>query len=110
MLFRSSWELVTEEALQRRPELQRQNLAVKKRELELVAAKNYLKPQLDAVGRYRVRGFGDTFAGGGVASGGAPDTSLGNLGTGDHQEWRSVWSSAYRWGSVERMLRSRMRN
>lgn len=85
--FLFSWDMTTEETLQRRPELQRQNLAVKKRELELVAAKNYLKPQLDAVGRYRVRGFGDTFAGGGVASGGAPDTSLGNLGTGDHQEW-----------------------
>ncbi len=85
--FLFSWDLTTEETLQRRPELQRQNLAVKKRELELVAAKNYLKPQLDAVGRYRVRGFGDTFAGGGIASGGAPDTSLGNLGTGDHQEW-----------------------
>lgn len=85
--FLFSWDMTTEEALQRRPELQRQNLAVKKRELELVAAKNYLKPQLDAVGRYRVRGFGDTFAGGGTATGGAPDTSLGNLGTGDHQEW-----------------------
>lgn len=85
--FLFSWDMTTEEALQRRPELQRQNLAVKKRELELVAARNYLKPQLDAVGRYRVRGFGDTFAGGGTATGGAPDTSLGNLGTGDHQEW-----------------------
>lgn len=52
------WEVVKAEALQRRPELHRQKFTIKKAEMELVASRNYLKPRLDVVGRYRVRGFG----------------------------------------------------
>ncbi len=81
------WNSCLNEALTQRPELQKQNIAVKKRELELLAAKNFVNPRLDAVGRYRVRGFGDDLVGNGVQTGTAPASSFGNLATGDHQEW-----------------------
>jgi hypothetical protein len=85
--FRFDWEMASAEALAVRPEVQKQNLAVKKRELELLAAKNFLNPRLDAVGRYRFRGFGDSLIGGGNQSGSAPASALGNLAVGDQQEW-----------------------
>lgn len=83
------WESAIQEALTQRPELQKQNNAVKKRELELVAARNFLNPRLDAVGRYRFRGFGDDLiADGNQHNGpGSPVSSVGNLMTGDQQEW-----------------------
>ena len=49
----------TSEATTRRAELRRQKWQIRRRELELIASKNYLLPRLDAVGRYRWRGFGD---------------------------------------------------
>lgn len=85
--YNFDWSLVIDEAVLHRPELQKQNLAVRKRELELLAAKNYLNPRLDAVGRYRMRGFGDDLIAGGNQSGTAPSSSVGNLFGGDHQEW-----------------------
>lgn len=85
--YNFDWSLVIDEAVVHRPELQKQNLAVRKRELELLAAKNYLNPRLDAVGRYRMRGFGDDLIAGGNQSGTAPSSSVGNLFGGDHQEW-----------------------
>ncbi|MGV2333068.1 MAG UNVERIFIED_CONTAM: TolC family protein [Planctomycetaceae bacterium] len=81
------WDSSISESLTQRPEVQRQNLAVKKRELELIAAKNFLNPRLDAVGRYRVRGFGDTLIESGIQSGSSPDSAVGNILTGNHQEW-----------------------
>lgn len=81
------WDSSMHEALTQRPELQKQNIAVKKRELELLASRNFLNPQLDAVGRYRFRGFGDDLTAGGNQRGTAPASSLGNLATGDQQEW-----------------------
>lgn len=57
------WEIVKSEALTRRPELHRQKFRVKKAELELFASRNYLKPRLDLVGRYRMRGFGENLIG-----------------------------------------------
>lgn len=85
--YNFDWSLVIDEAVLHRPELQKQNLAVRKRELELLAAKNYLNPRLDAVGRYRVRGFGDDLIAGGNQAGTQPASSVGNLFGGDHQEW-----------------------
>lgn len=82
------WNVVMEEALARRPELRRQQLKVKRREMELLAAQNFLMPQLDAVGRYRFRGFGDKLiTQGGVQTGGTPSSAIGNLVRGEHQEW-----------------------
>lgn len=53
------WHESLAETLCRNEELRRQKWSVKQRELELVAAKNYLLPQLDAVAAYRWLGLGD---------------------------------------------------
>lgn len=85
--IRFDWPVCRNEAVRQRPELQRQHVAVKKREMELLAAKNFLNPRLDAFGRYRWRGFGDTLIGSGIQTGTSPASSLGNLAAGDQQEW-----------------------
>ena len=51
-------------AMMCRAELKRQTLKVQQQEYKLVAAKNFLLPQLDLIGRYRIRGFGDDLVGG----------------------------------------------
>ncbi len=81
------WEILMQESLARRPELRRQQLKVKRREMELLASQNFIVPQLDAVGRYRVRGFGDELIAKGINGGGTPASALGNLATLSHQEW-----------------------
>jgi len=86
------WNSLVTEALQNRPELRQQRLAVKRRQLELLASRNFLAPRLDAIGRYRVRGLGHNLAGGGsdlIAGPGSDtlDSAVNELGTFDHQEW-----------------------
>ena len=53
------WPQLSANALCNRPELIRQRLRVKQREMELIASRNFLLPKLDAVGRYTRRGLGD---------------------------------------------------
>ena len=53
------WNDAQCEALARSVELRQQKWLVKRRELELIAAKNFLLPQLDAVGKYTWTGFGN---------------------------------------------------
>lgn len=53
------WAATHCEALSRRVEVRKQKWQIKRRELELIAARNHLLPRLDAVGRYRWRGAGD---------------------------------------------------
>jgi outer membrane protein TolC len=81
------WDDVSAEAMARRAELRRQRWKVRRRELELVASKNHLLPRLDAVGRYRFRGFGDDLLN---SSGGGPrfDNAYADLTSGDFQEWQ----------------------
>ena len=50
------WHNVLCEALFRAPELRKQKWAVKQRELELTASKNFLLPRLDLEGGYRIAG------------------------------------------------------
>ncbi len=81
------WNEVTAEALVRRTELRRQRWMIKRGELALLAARNYLKPQLDAVGLYRFRGFGDDL----LPENEFPaefDSTFDNLFSGDNQEWQ----------------------
>jgi outer membrane protein TolC len=81
------WEQVKQEATTRRSELRRQKWQIRRRELELMASKNNLLPQLDGVARYRWRGFGDDLF---------PmqphlaqfDNAYGDLTNGDFQEWQ----------------------
>ena len=53
------WAETQGEAMARNVDLRRQRWRVKQRELELISAKNYLLPRLDAVGQYRWLGLGD---------------------------------------------------
>jgi outer membrane protein TolC len=85
------WEQVKGEATTRRAELRRQKWQIRRRELELIASKNRLLPQLDGVARYRWRGFGDD-----LFPIGAPppapneqfDGAYSNLTSGNFQEWQ----------------------
>ena len=79
-----SWDEALGESLARRVELRRQRWQVKRRELELIAARNYLLPKLDVVSAYRFYGIGHDL----ISQGDDPlDSALGNLTTGDFQEW-----------------------
>jgi len=85
------WNQVTCEASTRRAELRRQKFQIRRRELELIASKNNLLPRLDAVGRYRWRGFGDDLFPLGPPP--APpnsqfDSAYDNLTSGNFQEWQ----------------------
>lgn len=55
------WSAIAAEALARRPELRRQKWVIKQNELELLANRNFLKPNLDLIARYRQRGFGPQY-------------------------------------------------
>jgi hypothetical protein len=75
------WESIAAEAVSLRSELKQQRLKIRRREMELLAAKNYLMPSLDFVTIYRLRGldkypFGD-------------DSAFADLGTMDLQEYEA---------------------
>ncbi|MGC4006240.1 MAG: TolC family protein [Pirellulales bacterium] len=85
--MRFEWTTMLSESLVRRVELRRQQWQIKRREMELVASKNFLLPQLDTVGRYRFRGFGKDLLdpnGDGTRF----DNAYENLVDGDFQEWQ----------------------
>ncbi|MEO8269607.1 MAG: TolC family protein, partial [Aureliella sp.] len=74
------WSSSINEALRCRAEIRKQKWIIKQRELELVANRNFLKPQLDVISRYRFRGFGEDFLG--------PDSASASLYGGQFQEWQ----------------------
>jgi outer membrane protein TolC len=83
------WCQTTAEATTRRAELRRQKWIVRRRELELIASKNQLLPRLDAVGRYRWRGFGDDlFPGPNNPPLPQFDNAYADLNSGNFQEWQ----------------------
>jgi hypothetical protein len=69
-------------------ELRRQKWQIRRRELELIASKNHLLPRLDAVGRYRWRGFGDDLFPINEPPLGRFDSAYSDLTSGDFQEWQ----------------------
>ncbi|PHR86060.1 MAG: hypothetical protein COA78_38395 [Blastopirellula sp.] len=79
------WDSIANEAIARRPEIRRQKWIVKQRELELLANKNFLKPSLDLVARYRARGFGNDLT---DYNGGTNPNAWGSLASGDFQEYQ----------------------
>jgi hypothetical protein len=84
------WTTVHAEALAGRVELRRERWQIKRRELELIAARNQMLPRLDAVGRYRWLGVGDELinsSGSGVPPFGAGSNAFEVLTDGDYQEW-----------------------
>ncbi len=82
------WEQQLPDAIVRRVELRRQRWEIKRRQLELIASRNFLKPRLDGVAQYRWRGFGDQLIR--PDSDGRPqfDNAVQNLADGDFQEWQ----------------------
>lgn len=74
------WSSSVNEALRCRAEIRKQKWIIKQRELELVANRNFLKPQLDVISRYRFRGFGEDFLG--------PESASASLYGGQFQEWQ----------------------
>lgn len=89
------WGGVTGDAIIRRPELHRQRLAIKRRELELIASRNFLLPRLDATSRYRWRGLGNGLLGDADVpfdpadpQGYFNNSSIDNLFIGDFAEWQ----------------------
>jgi outer membrane protein TolC len=89
-LVKFDWPAIQSESLVRRTELRRQKWQVKRRELELIAARNNMLPRLDAVGRYRWVGAGNDLIDN--QPNGAPPFQDGSnafevLTGGDFQEW-----------------------
>jgi outer membrane protein TolC len=62
-LVRFDWCEIQQEALARQVNLRTQKWRIKRREMELIAARNFLLPQLDGIARYRWRGLGDDLFG-----------------------------------------------
>lgn len=83
-----SWESSLVEALTRRTELRKQKWNIKKAEAELQANKNFLMPQLDAMARYRFRGFGDQLLPYDPRINGRFASAIDDLMSGDFQEWQ----------------------
>ncbi|QDT67549.1 Outer membrane efflux protein [Planctomycetes bacterium MalM25] len=85
------WGAVHGEAMARRVEVRKQKWEIKRRELELIAARNHLLPRLDAFGTYRWLGVGDHLYEDNPAAGAAafdPGTGAFNtLTDGDFEEW-----------------------
>ena len=95
------WDQVLTEGLTRRAELQRQRIELRRRQLMVIANRNFLLPRFDAFGRYRFRGLGEQlidrknttgplFEMDGVTpiSNLSFDNAYQNLMTGDFQEWQ----------------------
>lgn len=75
------WESISAEAVTLRSELQQQRLKINQREMELLAAKNFLMPSLDFVTIYRLRGLDKRLAG--------DDSAWSDLGSFDLQEYEA---------------------
>ena len=81
--FTFDFDDLASRAIGNRIELTRQSLRVEQEEKKLIASKNFLLPQLDLIGRYRLRGFGDDLTGDGPRFASAYQ----DLFSFDHQEW-----------------------
>jgi outer membrane protein TolC len=88
------WADMLNEGLARSVELRQQKWIVKRRELELIASKNFLMPKLDAVAQYRWLGFGNRLDGNGDLNldnvpSPVPDSNAYRMMTGgQYQEWQ----------------------
>lgn len=85
---RFDWFEVHGESLARAVELRRQKWRIKQRELELIAARNFLLPRLDGVARYRWLGFGDDLIDPDGSNRAQFDNAFQTLFDGDFQEWQ----------------------
>ncbi|MEM9369030.1 MAG: TolC family protein, partial [Planctomycetota bacterium] len=82
------WQSSLGQALTRRVEVRRQSFNVRRRELELYAARLNHRPQMDFVGQYRWRGLGDHLIGGN--NNGVNDNLFDDITDGNYQEWSAA--------------------
>lgn len=80
------WDAVAMESVARRPELRRQKWVIKQKELELLANRNFLMPNLDVVARARARGFGQDLIGQNATM--ANESAFQSLTDGDFSEYQ----------------------
>lgn len=80
------WESALAQALERRAEIRRQKFQVKRRDMELVAARLNYKPRVDFVSQYRWYGLGNHLIGSKDA---ALDNMYGEITGGNYQEWQA---------------------
>ncbi|MBU4270494.1 MAG: TolC family protein [Planctomycetes bacterium] len=92
------WHEVLSEGLVRSVELREQKWIVKRRELELIAAKNFLLPRVDFVGQYRWLGMGNRIDGNSFWN---PNSlviqdanAYGTLANGGFQEWQAGFQAS----------------
>ena len=83
-----AWEDILAEAQTRRVEIRRQESQIKRRELEMTAAKNLLYPELDVFGRYRWRGLGHNLLEPNGTDRPLFNDAFQNLFDGNFQEWQ----------------------
>ncbi len=88
------WESALGSALTHRVEVRRQKWTIKRRELELVAARLNRRPRLDAVTQYRWRGLGDHLIGDRDPVN-ASESWYQSLLEGDYQDWRAGLELSY---------------
>jgi len=82
------WDAALSDALTRRVEIRRQKWNIKRRELEMLAARLNRKPTLDFLGRYRYRGLGDALVDN-YDSNNTFNSLYQNIFQGDYQEWQA---------------------
>jgi hypothetical protein len=86
------WNEVLNEGLARSVELREQKWIVKRYELELIAAKNFLLPKLDLIAQYKWLGFGNRIDGTGVWDSTTTTENTNayrTLTDGNFQEWQA---------------------
>ncbi len=81
------WQSALSQALSRRVEIRQQRFNVKRREMELVAARLNRRPRVDLVNSYSWVGLGDDLIG--SNGDGRFDNLYGSITGGDFQEWRT---------------------
>ncbi len=88
------WDSALNDALVQRVEIRRQKWTIKRRELELIAARMNRRPRLDFLSQYRYRGLGDA-----LIDKYDPNNSFNslyqNIFEGDYQEWQAGLELSY---------------
>jgi outer membrane protein TolC len=87
------WQGAVQDALTSRVEIRRQKWLIKRRELEMIAARLNRRPQLDLLSQYRWRGFGDKLID--DYSGNKSNSLYQNIFAGHHQEWLAGMQWSY---------------
>ena len=88
------WNSAMGDALTRRVEIRKQKWTIKRRELELCAARLNRRPTLDFLGQYRYRGLGDHLVGSRNPAN-SFESLYQSIFEGDYQEWQAGFEFGY---------------